>query len=106
MQLKLSDRTKIKIMTSMLEHIEDSMEKDSPTFKMVGILTKGISAGGCQTLPIGSPVYETSDQYFLLFTTLDGKKNVEVYYWKEAGIPELVPFLLKHCIDFSGKCVV
>jgi hypothetical protein len=106
MKLHISDKSKLKLITSILENIEDQLQTDFPTYKMIGTLTKEIKIGGCYPNPIGSPVFETNDRYFLLFTTLDGKKNIEVKYYKESSDPFISQYLLKEYINFEGACII
>lgn len=51
--------------------------------KMVGMLNKAQGLNGFKPAEVGTPVFDAGDKYFLMFESLDGKRNVEVSYYKD-----------------------
>lgn len=81
---------KLKLMDMMLDYIHQMTPQgnsDKPIH--VGSLNKPQGIVGFKVAEIGSPVFDIGDRYMIMLETLDGKRNLEVCYYKETLKPAI-----------------
>ena len=80
-----SNKEKIDLANSILRLMEEEEAVAAP--KHIGTLNKAWGMNGYKTAEIGSPVFATSDRYFIFIETVDGKTSLQINFYKETLEP-------------------
>jgi len=84
----ISASDKVKGFDLILNYLNEfTQTSGKPTVYMVGSLNKAQGINGFKKAEIGTPVFETDGKYFIMLESLDGKRNLEVFYYKDSLAP-------------------
>lgn len=87
----MTPEDKIQVFDLFVEHLSRFSENKAVAPKNIGTLNKAQGLNGFKPAEVGTPVFDSGDRYFIMLESLDGKRNVEMSYYKET---------LKPVIDF------
>ena len=87
----MKDSDKLELMDLILRFVGDRTEDKTISPKNIGTLNKPTGLNGFKRAEIGTPVFDDGIRYFIMLESLDGKRNLELTYYKES---------LKSSIDF------
>jgi hypothetical protein len=62
--------------------------------RQIGTLNKAQGQNGFKRAEVGTPVFDLGDRYMIMLESLDGKRNVEMTYYKND---------FAHVIDYTDK---
>lgn len=90
----MTNKDKVQFSEAVLELLNNyATPEKKQNAKMVGTLNKALGLVGFKRVEIGTPVFETSDRYFVVMEKLDGTSSLDVMYYKNTLAP---------AINFSG----
>jgi hypothetical protein len=86
----MNESGKLKLADLILNTIRDLTEASEVVLpKHVGHLNKRIGQNGFKVAEPGTIVYEINNKYIINLESLDGKRNLEVSYYKETLEPAI-----------------
>lgn len=87
----MNQQDKIELADQILNLLNYKSNDKSITPASIGSLNSPQGVLGFKIAPIGTPVFEEGDRYYIYLETLDGKNNHKLSYFK---------YSLKKSIDF------
>jgi hypothetical protein len=91
----MDDKLKLKLFDQFLDMISIHQKTESVFVpRQIGTLNKIIGQNGFKKAEPKTPVFDLGDRYMIMMESLDGKRNVEVTYYKET---------LKDAINFGDS---
>ena len=97
----MTDEYKIRLADMVLDFVSSASEDRKNLPRHIGYLKEKMGPIiGFKPLNEGTPVFDTGDKYLLIMESLDGKRNVEMTYYKKKD--ELFPYFasLEDYINF------
>jgi len=87
----MKNEDKIRLAELVLSFVSSLTEDKTISPKMIGKLNKSTGINGFKIAEIGTPVFDDGNRYFIVLESLDGKRSLEIPYYKDS---------LKASIDF------
>jgi hypothetical protein len=78
---------KLRLADMVIDFLSMHTNDKKTTPKNIGTLTKVQGQNGFKRAEIGTPVFDLGDRYMIMLESLDGKRNVEMTYYKEILAP-------------------
>lgn len=82
----MTNEQKIELADRIIELYKQFIE-EAPKQKVIGMLNKATGINGYKLAQVGTPVIDVGSRYIIILETLDGKRNIEIPYYKETLSP-------------------